>query len=135
MELPAGLPGVARGESNLLVLFIPSVDRFSQPIDQALWTRKALEFLGRVFGGATAFPRGQGVWRDDLQDGVLIFDDILTIHCYTSLSSLTTHMDALAEFLLTLGTETRQGAIGYVVMGIYLEIPFPLPESSQHHDD
>ena len=48
----------------LIVLFVPSVDRESRPIDQTAWTRRSLELLGRLFGGATAFPKAQGVWRD-----------------------------------------------------------------------
>ena len=62
------IAGVSKQESVLLVLFIPSVDRLSQSIDQATWERKALEVLGKCFGGATAFPKGKGVWRDDEQD-------------------------------------------------------------------
>jgi hypothetical protein len=50
--------GAAKVESTLLVLFIPSVDRDSQPIDQDTWVHRALETLGELFGGATAFPQG-----------------------------------------------------------------------------
>ena len=42
--------GAAKVESTLLVLFIPSVDRDSQPIDQATWVHRALETLGALFG-------------------------------------------------------------------------------------
>lgn len=45
-------------ESTLLVLFIPSRDRDEETIDQPRWVAAALEFLGRQFGGATAFPQG-----------------------------------------------------------------------------
>ena len=34
--------------------------------------------------GATAFPRGEGVWRDDAQGGRLLFDNPVVIQCYTS---------------------------------------------------
>jgi hypothetical protein len=30
--------------------------------------------LGNLFGGATAYPRGKGVWRDDEQGGKLPFE-------------------------------------------------------------
>lgn len=49
---------------TLLVLFVPSVDRDSSPIDQDDWVRQALEHLGVAFGGATAFPKARGVWLD-----------------------------------------------------------------------
>jgi hypothetical protein len=65
MPSPAELLGASRAESTLLVLFIPSVDRFSQPIDQEVWVDQALKVLGECFGGATAYPQGRGVWRDD----------------------------------------------------------------------
>src|ERR1700722_20421660 len=55
--------GATRAESTLLVLFIPSQDRTALPIDQTYWVSEALRVLGELFGGATAFPRGQGVWR------------------------------------------------------------------------
>src|SRR5258708_39065481 len=54
----------------LVVLFIPSVERDgASAIDQALWVDSALEMLGRVFGGATAFPKAKGIWRDDERGG------------------------------------------------------------------
>src|SRR5947209_6074241 len=57
----------ARSEATLLVLFIPSADRDGEPLgkkEQKRWTRKALRLLGEGLRGATAFPRGWGVWRD-----------------------------------------------------------------------
>jgi hypothetical protein len=60
-----------RGRKALLVvLFIPSVERDGvTPCDQTRWVDEALEFFGRVFGGATAYPKAQGVWRDDERGG------------------------------------------------------------------
>jgi hypothetical protein len=66
--------GATKAESTLLTLFIPSVDRDSQPIDQKKWEQAALELLGSYFGGATAFPKGRGVWRDDEQGGKLVYE-------------------------------------------------------------
>jgi hypothetical protein len=36
--------------------------------------------------------------------------------------------EALRSFLIRLGTEGRQGAVGFVIDRDYLEIPFPLEE-------
>jgi hypothetical protein len=56
----------------LVVLFIPSVERDGiSPIDQQFWVDAALEMFGRVFGGATAFPKAKGIWRDDERAGRL----------------------------------------------------------------
>ncbi len=56
------------------MLFIPSRDRTDEAIDQGYWVDEALKTLGMLFGGATAFPQGKGVWRDDAQGGKLLFD-------------------------------------------------------------
>ncbi len=57
----------------LVVLFVPSVERDGvTAINQDYWVGEALETLGRLFGGATAFPRARGAWRDDEMGGVLV---------------------------------------------------------------
>lgn len=115
----------AKSESNLLVLYIPSGDRDEKPIDQATWVNKALEMLGLHFGGGTAFPQGKGVWRDDARGGKLIYDAPVIIQCYTNEATLEQSAPALHSFLMALGVETKQGAVGFVVDGDYIEIQFP----------
>jgi hypothetical protein len=117
-----------KAESTLLVLFIPSVDRKEQPIDQETWVSQALELLGQEFGGATAFPRARGVWRDDMQGGRLVFDEPVIIQCYTNEQALEAGADRLREFLVRMGTETNQGAVGLVIDHDYLEIRLPWSE-------
>jgi hypothetical protein len=57
----------------LVVLFIPNVERDGvSAIDQPRWVESALEMFGSVFGGATAFPKAKGVWRDDERGGRLV---------------------------------------------------------------
>ena len=74
---------VAR-KAVLVVLFVPSVERDGiTTIDQDYWVDAALETLGQLFGGATAFSRAKGVWRDDEKGGVLIKDETVVLHCYT----------------------------------------------------
>ena len=101
------IAGLARAEATLLVMFIPSVDRESQEIDQEKWKMAALELLGRSFGGATAFPRARGVWRDDQRGGKLIFDNPIVIQCYTNLAAIKVKLDELRGFLVQMGTETQ----------------------------
>ena len=119
--------GASKAASTLLVLFIPSKDRTDQPIDQRSWVEEALKVLGELFGGATAFPQGRGVWRDDAQGGKLLFDEPVVIQCYTSEAALEQEADRLRAFLVRLGTEAHQGAVGFVIDRDYLEIGFPLP--------
>src|SRR5579863_7255637 len=118
--------GASKGASTLLVLFIPSKDRADRSIDQGYWVAEALKALGTLFGGATAFPCGRGVWRDDAQGGKLLFDEPVVIQCYTSETALEQKAEALREFLHRMGREARQGAVGLVIDRDYLEIGFPL---------
>jgi hypothetical protein len=117
-------------QSTLLVLFIPSADRYGESLgkkEQNRWVHKGLKVLGKNMGGATAFPRGLGVWRDDAQDGKLVWDKPILIQCYTDEATLEQHAVLLREFLVEIGTETRQGAVGFVIDRDYYEIQFPLP--------
>jgi hypothetical protein len=72
-------------KSILVVLFVPSVERDGRtPINQNHWVEAALEVLGRVFGGATAYPKAKGIWRDDERGGALVKDEPVVVHCYTT---------------------------------------------------
>lgn len=126
----AGDLGASKGASTLLVLFIPSKDRSDDLIDQDLWVLEALKALGALFGGATAFPQGTGVWRDDAQGGKLLFDEPVVIQCYTTEDAIVQNISPLREFLYRMGREGRQGAIGLVIDREYLEIGFPLESPS-----
>jgi hypothetical protein len=118
--------GASKAASTLLVLFIPSKDRHDQPIDQEFWVSEALAVLGKLFGGATAFPQGKGVWRDDAQGGRLLFDEPVVIQCYTTEQAIERQAEALRKFLHRMGKDARQGAVGLVIDRDYMEIGFPL---------
>lgn len=123
--------GASKGASTLLVLFIPSRDRSDHAIDQTYWVEEALAALGGLFGGATAFPQGRGVWRDDAQGGKLLFDEPVVIQCYTSEQAIEDRAAELKAFLDRMGREAKQGAIGLVIDREYLEIDFPLEEPAR----
>jgi hypothetical protein len=123
--------GASKGASSLLVLFIPSRDRTDEVIDQGYWVEEALKTLGTLFGGATAFPQGKGVWRDDAQGGKLLFDEPVIIQCYASEQAIRSRAADLKQFLHRMGREAKQGAIGLVIDRDYLEIGFPPEESAQ----
>lgn len=125
----AGALGASKAAAALLVLFIPSKDRRNKAIDQRFWVEEALNVLGTLFGGATAFPKGRGIWRDDAQGGKLLFDEPVVIQCYTSEHLIEQQMSVLREFLYRMGREAQQGAVGLVINDDYLEIDFPLEEA------
>lgn len=93
-------------------------------IDQPFWVDAALEMFGRVFGGATAFPKAKGVWRDDERGGTLVKDEPVVVHCYTTPVDIENprNLAALGDFCRTLGREARQGEVGMVVGNEYFAI-------------
>ncbi len=80
--------------------------------------------LGNLFGGATAFPKGKGVWRDDARGRKLIFDEPIVMHCYTQKKEIESLeiLEALKEFCMEMGRETNQGEVGLVIDNEYLAI-------------
>jgi hypothetical protein len=56
---------------------------------------KLLREEGRLFRGATAYPRGRGVWRDDERGGTLLTEEPIIIFSYVAEPDLTSN--ALSE--------------------------------------
>lgn len=109
----------------LVVLFIPSVTRDGvSPIEQDQWVDAALETLGRTFGGATAYPKARGIWRDDERDGALIRDEPVIVHCYTTPEDIEDedNLHSVASFCRRMGRETDRGEIGLVIGDEYFAI-------------
>jgi hypothetical protein len=107
----------------LVVLFVPGVERDGvTAINQEYWVGEALETLGRLFGGATAFPRARGVWRDDEMGGVLVKDEPVVIHCYTTPADIadSDRLSRLGSFCRRMGREAHQGEVGLVIGDEYL---------------
>jgi len=73
--------------------------------------------FGKVFGGATAYPKAKGVWRDDERGGVLVFDEPVVIHCYVTADAVNdgTNIEMLGRFCRRMGRETHQGEIGLII--------------------
>jgi len=116
----------SRSETALLVLFIPSVDRDERALGkQRYWVREALRTLGDCFDGATAFPRGLGVWKDRERGSRLVWDAPVIVHCYTNERQAIRHASQLVDFLRRLGDETNQGAVGFVFQNEYFELRAP----------
>ena len=114
-------------KSVLMVLFIPSVERDgSTPVDQDYWVNQALETFGQLFGGATAFPKAEGVWRDDERGGVLIRDQPVILLCDAAEDQLSPQvgqpdpLEELGRFCRRMGRESRQGEVGMVVADHYI---------------
>jgi hypothetical protein len=109
----------------LLVLFVPSVERDGVTlIDQARWIEEALDMFGRVFGGATAYPKARGIWRDDERGGALVKDEPVVVHCYTTPTDIENprNLADLGAFCRRMGREARQGEVGLVIGDEYFAI-------------
>jgi hypothetical protein len=109
----------------LVVLFVPSVERDgTTPIDQQRWVEAAMEMFGRVFGGATAYPKAKGIWRDDERSGALVKDEPVVVHCYTTPIDIEDagNLAELGSFCRKMGRATHQGEIGLVVGDEYFAI-------------
>jgi hypothetical protein len=103
------------------MLFIPSVDRNGDPIPQGqeFWVEQCLAVLGEHFMGATAFPPGRGVWKDD-DTGELLFEDTVVVISYAAKDLLGGGgREALLNFLMRLGAEGKQGEVGVYIDGEY----------------
>ncbi len=102
-----------------IVVFIPSHDRGGAAIDQVTWTDNWLGLLAEWFRGATAFPPGRGVWRDD-ETGELLFEDTAVVFTIAAPSDVTAEsIRALGEKAREFGKDTNQGEVGLWVDGVY----------------
>ena len=106
-------------------MFVPSVERDGvTAVDQPRWVNGALEMFGRVFGGATAYPKAQGIWRDDERSGALVKDEPVVVHCYTTPADIedARNLAELGDFCRRMGRDARQGEVGLVVGDEYFAI-------------
>lgn len=109
----------------LVVLFVPSVERDGRtPVDQQHWVTAALEMFGRVFGGATAYPKAEGIWRDDERSGALVKDEPVVVHCYTTPADIENehNLTELGDFCRKMGQDAHQGEVGLVIGDEYFAI-------------
>ncbi len=123
-DLHAALGAGPPAGVDQVTLFVPSVDREGSPIDQAYWTEQALATFGHLFRGATAFPPGRGVWRDDQRGGALVYDETQMVLSYVESGVFDDQevVKRLKEFLCRMGRDANQGEIGIVIDGTYFGI-------------
>jgi hypothetical protein len=87
--------------------------------------------FGKSFGGATAYLKAKGIWRDDDNGGALLADEPVIVHCYTSKQDIEDDekLISLSGFCYSMGTDTNQGEAGLAIGDEYFELPpvFRLP--------
>ena len=103
-------------------MFVPERDDGGGSIDQAFWVDAFLELFGRLFGGATAFPKGRGVWRDDRREERLVFEKTVMVVSYAAEDDVGRSFPILRAFLHHFGRQARQGEVGIVIAGEFYGI-------------
>ena len=106
----------------LLVLFIPSADRDGKTLlTQDEWKHNAMQLFGTSYGGATAMPRAEGVWRDDENGGALVPDFPILLHCYmTEEKASDKKLQArIGAFCRKMGKEMNQGEVALILDGVF----------------
>jgi len=70
--------------------------------------------FGRTFGGATAYPRAKGIWRDEDRGGALVNDEPVVVHCYTTPAEIENaeNLAELGTFCRKMGREARRERSG-----------------------
>jgi hypothetical protein len=82
-----------------------------------------LTTLARLFRGATAYPRGRGVWRDDERGGSLLTEEPVIVFSYVGEGAMTNAaLGDLYRTLSRMGREANQGEVGVVIDGKYYGI-------------
>ena len=98
-------------------VFVPSVDRDGEPVPlgQAHSVEECLSEMGRLFGGATAFPPSRGVWRDDDRGGQLVYDDTVIVFSYVADEDLASAAgEGLHDFVMRLARKRTRARSAYL---------------------
>lgn len=114
------IAGASSTRRVLIVLWIPSVDRDGNNLpDQAKWTTAALDLFANLYGGATAMPPADGIWRDDDRGGKRIRESPILIHCYVTEEQANERksQNRLGAFCRKMGKDTRQGEVVLLING------------------
>lgn len=120
MEKPEPtITGATSTRRVLIVLWIPSADRDGEDLpDQDKWSTAALDLFAELYGGATAMPPADGIWRDE-DRGKVIRESPILIHCYVTEEQAHDRkaQGKLGAFCRKMGKETRQGEVVLLIDG------------------
>ena len=100
--------------ASQVVLFIPDHGRDGDFIDQQYWVDEALNTMGKLFRGSTAFPPGRGVWRDDEAGGTMLKEQTVMVVSYVAPELLTPrYPEEFAAVFASFRAGNSTGGSGY----------------------
>ena len=106
-----------------LQIFVPEGNRTSVavPVDlQDQWTVRMLRRCADLFGGATAYGRGVGIWKERHGGTARVqWDRVTVIETWIDPGThrLQPKLDALARSLSRMGRDLRQEVVGCMIDG------------------
>ena len=109
-----------------LLVFVPEGQRKSTevPVDlQDRWVMKLLGLCSELFGGATAYGRGVGVWKDE-QSGETHWDRVTVVESWIdpALRRKKGWMNRLTRALEKMCGELRQKEVGCIINGRWMVV-------------
>jgi hypothetical protein len=123
-EVKALIGRLKGGEpSDVLILFIPSRDRFHRDVpNRDAYQGEAFKLFGKLFRGATAFPGCVGIWRAEGNIEPHL-DNVTMIETLTDRKNLTEeNLYEFADFCRNMGLRMNQACVGVVLNNLLIEI-------------
>lgn len=91
-------------------IYLPNKDRHGNAVkDIDDWVRKALLLLGRINGGATAFPPTEGIWLDD--NDAPLFEQTIFVYSFINANRFLSQLHLICAYLHQFGRLTNQGEV------------------------
>ena len=114
-----------RRRSKRLVIFVPEGRRAVSTLPVELsdpWVSRLLDLLARLFGGATAYGRGVGAWREGTsEDSIVHYDRITVIESWIDPREpeWEDKSKKVCESLARMCRDLEEQAIAWMVDGIF----------------
>lgn len=95
-------------------VYVPSTVNVNQPSDSQEWVDRALTFLSKEFGGATA-TNALGAWISN--QGELIKENVTVVFSYAKQDQLENSIENIYDFCVVMKHVLKQEAIALEING------------------
>jgi len=105
-----------------LLVFVPEGERTPKSVPVELhdpWTTHLLRLLAGFFGGATAYGRGVGVWRNAASE--IIWDRVTVVESWIRPDVPDAQMDELWQELEKMRVDLKQDRVGCILDGEWFD--------------